>query len=134
MSSNISNKSSTEYFLNKIFGKELLSSVFFRVYTMNPVTELQLQGRLKQISDLAGVQVDSEVINGIIHSSNQDARNSILTLGLYLLKGRAEKDIGKRRKVDKEEIELEAEAYSKDSSIGIYHTIGKFLHNKSTTQ
>jgi len=131
MTSNIKNKNSTEYFLNKIFGKEILNSVFFRIYTMNPVTELQLQGRLKQISELVGVQIDGEVIKGIIHSSNQDARNSILTLGLYLVKGKAEKDIGKRMKIDKEEIELESNAYSKDNSIGIYHSIGKFLHNKS---
>eukprot|EP00826_Nyctotherus_ovalis_P001935 TRINITY_DN10367_c0_g1_i13.p2 TRINITY_DN10367_c0_g1~~TRINITY_DN10367_c0_g1_i13.p2 ORF type:complete len:110 (+),score=24.69 TRINITY_DN10367_c0_g1_i13:731-1060(+) len=107
-----------------------MNSIFFKVYTMNSVTERQIQSKLKQISESAGIQVNSEILKGIILSSSRDARNSILTLGMHLLKEKAEKEIGKRRKVTKEEAEQDTNTYSKDISVGIYHTIGKFLYNK----
>lgn len=107
-----------------------MSSLFFKIYTMHPVTERQIQNKLKQISESAGIQVSSDILKGIIMSSSRDARNSILTLGMYLIKEKAEREIGKRRKITKEEAEQDVSIYSKDTSIGIYHTVGKFLYNK----
>ncbi len=120
----------TEYYLSRIFGREITGKAFFRVFTMNPVTEKQLHSKLREISELEGMKVDSAVIEGIVQSSNRDVRNAMLTLGMYLITQKGAKDSGKRKKIIKEDIGPDRAAYAKDSSIGIFHGVAKFLYNK----
>ena len=121
----------TDYFLNKVFGKDIVTSNIFRVYTMSLVTEKQLHGRLKEVAEMEGVRINSDTIDAIIKSSNKDVRNSILTLGMEIISIKSTLFSNKKSKIDKDDISQNLDVHSKDSSIGIFHTIGKFLYNKS---
>jgi len=119
-------------FLKKIFGNEIVQKSWFKKLKFNTVTEKQILSKLKEISMLEDQKIEPETLQAIISASNQDVRNSIITLEMHLilLKNHGKSSTSKMKKVSEEDANFNTNMYSKDTSLGIFHTVGKFLYNK----
>jgi len=126
----------TEYYMQRVFGKEITRRAYFKEIKFNPVTEKALLTKLKEICNLEGYEVDASVLEGIIKSSNQDVRNSLLTLQMHFvtLRSKMNSSKNKRKKYDSADILINEtqnfDKFAKDSLLGIFHAVGKFMYNK----
>ena len=93
----------TEYFLNRVFGKEILNKNFFRIFALNPVTEKQLCVKLREISVMEGTRMDSAVLEGIAQASNKEAQENdqrrYRARSQCICKGQCTRDFPWRRQV-----------------------------------
>ncbi|KAG4303667.1 hypothetical protein PCK1_000185 [Pneumocystis canis] len=130
--------------MRSLLGKAIIESEKVIQINFNPITKASLQKSINKIIDIEcrySKKPDSELIESIISSSSGDIRSALNTLQFIIgiisknpeispkYEGLLQKD-NMESKLSKEQILLINSITNRDSTLGLFHAIGKVIYNK----